>query len=178
MLSFLGSPSWKARPDKHLYRKWSVISNNDNLIWWRSNNFSCMNSFDSVLLCNDITSCDGTKQNRTREQQYSRYILIRIKAKKQQHGRFRLVQIQWNCTFNMPKKMSLKKWKYLEERMQPKAMFIDNGEIFHNSKFVLSHNSLHFSAHQFRNNTDRVWSAALTTVIQKWSKKKINGWYS
>ena len=85
-----------------------------------------MNSFDSVLLCNDITSCDGMEQNRTREQQHSRYILIRIKAKKQQHGRFRLVQIQWNCTFNMPKKMSLKNWKYLEERMQPKAMFIDN----------------------------------------------------
>ena len=58
-----------------------------------------MNSFDSVLLCNDITSCDGTEQNRTREQQI--YVLIRIQAKQQQHGRFRLVQIQWNCTFNI-----------------------------------------------------------------------------
>ena len=40
---------------------------------------------------------------------------------------------------------------YLEEsiRLQPKAMFIDNRYIFHNSNFVLSHNSLHFSAHQF-----------------------------
>ena len=126
MLSFLGSPSWKACPDKHVYRKWSVIfSNNDNLIWWRSNTFSCMNSFDSVLLCNDITSWYGMEQNRTREQQHSRYVLIRIQAK-QQHGRFCLVQIQWNCTFNTPKKMSLKNWKYLKERMQPKAMFIDN----------------------------------------------------
>ena len=86
-----------------------------------------MNSFDSVLLYNVITSCFGTEQYRTRGTAAQQiYVLIRIQAKQQQHGRFRLVQIQWNCTFNMPKKMSLKNWKYLEERMQPKAMFIDN----------------------------------------------------
>ena len=66
ILSFLASPSWKVCPDKHLYQNWTVIfSNNDNLIWWRRNNFSCMNSFENMLLCNVcnifITSCYGTE---------------------------------------------------------------------------------------------------------------------
>ena len=40
-----------------------------------------MNSFDSMLLCNDITSCYGTEQNRTREQQHSRYMFDSNKSK-------------------------------------------------------------------------------------------------
>ena len=49
----------------------SFFLNNGNLICWRRNNFSCMNSIDSVLLFNDriifkfITSCYGMEQNKT-----------------------------------------------------------------------------------------------------------------
>ena len=78
-----------------------------------------MNSFDNVLLCRNIfrTSCYGTEQNKTREQQHSRYLLWWIQTDQHaQHGRFHLVQIQWNCASNMPRKW-VNKWKYLPWRM-------------------------------------------------------------
>ena len=41
------------------------------------------------------TSCYGMEQNKTREQQHSRYFLLQIQTE-QQHSRFCLIQIQWN----------------------------------------------------------------------------------
>ena len=81
---------------------------------------------------------------------------------KQQHGRFRLVLIQWNCTFNMPKKMSLKNWKYLEEDATESYVYRQQINIsqFKIRSVTQLDNSLHFSAHQFQNNTAGVVSSS------------------